>query len=271
MRFCTPVGADFREWSAEWNDQVLKTVVCDDEAPALELLSSLLEETGEVEIVMACQSVREALRVINNGGIDLAVFDVEMPELSGVEAFGQVTIEPRPLVVFATAHPEYAVEAFGVDAIDYIMKPLDCDRVSRAIEKAVRLNRLVVERQRGKPPAASDEPPSDPDGVLKIKDAGQFYFIPHAEIIWIEAAGDYSIVHMPDREVTIRVAVKTLEAELPQTLFARVHRSAIVSIPEIRQVSFLAKGEALIRLSNDALVRTSRSYRDIVQNLGAAT
>lgn len=247
---------------------MLKTVLCDDEPPALELMASLLGETGEVDLVACCLSIRAALDVINKGGIDLIVFDMEMPELSGVAAYSEIEIEPRPLVIFATAHPEYAVDAFGVDAIDYILKPLEFTRVKRAIDKAVRLRRLVLERAAGAPLAAPIAPPEDLSGVLKIKDAGRFYFIPHSDIIWIEAAGDYSILHMGDREVTIRVTVKMLEAELPTPLFARVHRSAIVAKNRIREIDFLPKGEAQLTMSSGAAVRTSRSYRDVVQKLG---
>jgi len=249
---------------------MLKTVLCDDELPALELMSSMLIETGDVDLVAACQSVREALDVINRGGIDLIVFDIEMPELSGVDAYSKITVEPRPLVIFATAHPEYAVEAFGIDAIDYILKPLDAERVKKSVEKAARLRRLVLERAGGAPLAASQSPPDDLAGVLKIKDAGKFYFMPHKDIIWVEAAGDYSILHMAGKDITIRVTIKMLETELPLALFARVHRSAIISKAHIQEIDFLPKGEAQIALSQGYSVRTSRSYRDVVQSLGVA-
>ncbi len=248
---------------------MLNVVVCDDELPALELMSSLLKETGAVTISASCQSVREALEIINRGGVDLVVFDIEMPGLSGVDAYGQITVTPRPLVVFATAHPEYAIDAFGVDAIDYILKPFNFERVQKAIEKAARLRRRINERESGAPIEALESAPDDLSGVLKVKDAGRFYFVPHKDVIWIEAAGDYSLLHMTDHELTIRVPIKTLETELP-ALFIRVHRSAIISTAHIREINLLPKGEALIRLSKDATVRTSRSYRDVVHALAGA-
>ncbi len=247
---------------------MLKTVICDDEVPALSLMSDLLAETGEIEIAAACQSVHDALDVINRGGIDLVIFDIEMPEIGGVMAYESITATPRPLVIFATAHPEYAVEAFGIDAIDYIMKPLEFGRVAKAVKKAARLRRLVLDRERGAPIAASESPPADASGVLKIKDAGRFYFIPYKDIIWIEAAGDYSILHAADREITARLAIKILELELPAGLFVRVHRSAIVAKTQISEIKYLPKGEAQILLSNGASVRTSRSYKEAVQSLG---
>ncbi len=245
----------------------LTTVVCDDEAPALELMSDLLTETGAVSIAASCRSVRDSLEIINKGGVDLVVYDIEMPGLSGVEAYERITASPRPLVVFATAHPQYAVDAFDVDAIDYILKPVNLERVRRAVEKAIRLRRLIHERERGAPIAAPETAPADMSGVLRIRDAGKYYFIPHKDIIWVEAAGDYSLLHMTDRELTVRLPLKALEADLPRLLFVRVHRSAIVSRAHIREIRLLPKGEALISVERNVSVRTSRSYRDVVQAL----
>lgn len=254
----------------ETKPAMLKTVVCDDELPALDLMSSLLEETGEVSIAAACQSVREAIDIINRGGVDLVVFDIEMPELSGVDAYAEITVQPRPLVFFATAHPEYALDAFGVDAIDYVLKPFDFERVKRAVDKAVRLKRLIVEREKGAPISAPETPDPDQIGLLKIKDAGKSYFMPHKDIIWVEAAGDYSVLHVPGREITVRIPLKTLEEGLPGPLFVRIHRSAIISTAHIREITHLPKGEAQILLSEQASVRASRSYRAVVERLTGA-
>ena len=223
---------------------MLKTIVCDDEAPAVELMEGMLRDTGQVAIEGTYLSVREAIDRINQGGIDLAVLDIEMPELSGVEASTQITADPKPLIVFATAHPEYAVEAFGIDAIDYILKPFDQVRVEKAVEKAARMHRLIAESEEEVAEEA-DAQRADPPAMLRIKDAGRYYFIPRADVIWIEAAGDYSLLHTADR----------------------VHRSAIVSVAHIREIRMRPKGEAQIFLTDDITVRTSRSYRDTIQKL----
>ena len=249
---------------------MLKTVVCDDELPALELLSSLLMETGSVYIAASCQSTQGALDIINRGGVDLVVFDIEMADLSGVEAYNRITASPRPLVIFATAHPEYAVEAFGVEAIDYILKPLTSGRVASAVAKAARLHSLIVEREGGALVQASGTKPEDRGGVLRIRDAGKCYFVPHDDIVWVEAAGDYSLLHMKDRELTIRVPIKVLEADLPAIPFVRVHRSAIISTTYIREIKLLPKGEAEIELVGGGHVRSSRSYREVVKRLASA-
>ncbi|GGD07579.1 LytR/AlgR family response regulator transcription factor [Aquisalinus flavus] len=244
---------------------MLRTIVCDDELPALELATSLLKDTGAVEIVMSCQSIIDALEVINEGGIDLVVLDIEMPELGGVDASKHMRVDPKPLLVFATAHAEYAVDAFGVDAIDYLMKPLDPERVGKAVEKAVRLNSLIASTEMGNDKADSPQP--ERSGMLKVKDAGHVYFIPYEDVYSIEAAGDYSLIHTPSREYALRRTLRALEKQLPDDLFVRVHRSTIISARHVREVRLLAKGEALVTLTNGVAVKVSRSYRDAVHRL----
>lgn len=246
---------------------MLRTIVCDDERPALELMSELLIETGHVEIVAACQTPLEAIASINAGGVDLAVMDVEMPGMSGVDAFGQITISPKPLLLFATAHPEYAVEAFGIDAIDYILKPFDRLRVQKAVERALRFHRLIVESEsEGEAEHASGRE-AGLETALRIRDGGRIFVIPHAEVIWIEAAGDYSLIHSIGRESVIRKTISSLESELPADRFVRVHRSAIICRDHVREVRLLTKGEAILRLTGDVTVRSSRSFKAAVTGL----
>ncbi|MEM5518151.1 LytTR family DNA-binding domain-containing protein [Henriciella sp. AS95] len=245
---------------------MLKTIVCDDEQPALELMESMLGEIDSVEIVGAYLSVRKAIERINAGGVDLAFLDIEMPDLSGMEATEAITADPKPLIVFATAHPEYAVEAFGIDAIDYILKPIDPHRVGKAVEKAERLRRLIAVNEAGEN-GAIEAAEIDEPAMLRIKDAGRYYFIPREDVVWIEAAGDYSLLHTSEKEAAVRRAIKLLEDELPGDQFVRVHRSAIISRSHIREIRMLQKGEAQILLTGDVKVRTSRSYKDVIQAL----
>lgn len=238
----------------------LKTVVCDDELPALELMTELLQETGEVTIAASCQSVDEALAVIEAGGIDLAVFDIEMPGKNGVEAFGDLTVEPKPLLIFATAHPDYALEAFAVDAIDYLLKPVDHNRVRKAVEKAMRLRTAIVSAEKEATSDVATQP-----GTLTVRDVGHTYLVPHDQVIWIEAAGDYSLVHASGRQYAMRTTLRSLEQELPSDRFLRVHRSAIIGVQHVQEVRPLPKGEALVILTGGPEVKVSRSHRDAVR------
>jgi len=188
---------------------MLRTVVCDDEKPALELMESLLEDTGSVNIVLATQSIVSALERINQGGVDLIIFDIDMPRLTGVEAAQEITATPNPLLVFTTAHPEYAVEAFGVDAIDYVLKPLTPERIAHAVDKAVRMHALIAASETVPDQELPETHESGPE-VLKVKDMGNVYFVPFSEVTSIEAAGDYSLVHTADRDYAMRKAIRTL-------------------------------------------------------------
>lgn len=246
---------------------MLRTLLCDDERPALDLLSGLLNEVDGVDVVAVCQSAREALALLDLGQIDLAFFDVEMPELSGVEAVRALNIEPRPLIIFATAHPDYAIDAFGIDAIDYILKPFSRERVSKAIVKAQRLHRLIEETRtslfRGED-SPSQVPTHD---VLRVYDAGRLFVIPHDDVVWIEAAGDYSLIHWRGQETAIRRTLTSLARELPEARFKRIHRSSIVSVRRIREIKRLAKGEAEIKLDGDIVLRASRTYSQVIDEL----
>lgn len=240
---------------------MLRTVICDDERPALDLLEGILTAGQRVSITGAYQSVEQAVARINQGGVDLAFFDIEMPGSSGIEAFSQLTVSPKPLLIFATAHPEYALEAFEVEAIDFLLKPLDPDRVGRALDKAERLHRLTSSVD-----AQEKATPAEP-GTLRVKDVGHVFFIPFEQVLWVEAAGDYSLVHTSEREYALRRTISALESDLPSEQFVRVHRSAIVQIAAVREVRVLPKGDAQISLSHGAVVKASRSYRDAIKHL----
>lgn len=240
----------------------LRTVVCDDELPALELVCGLLEDTGQVEILKATQTPAEALEEINKGGVDLVVIDIEMPGLNGTDLFRRIDSDPKPLLIFATAHPEYALDAFEADAIDYILKPLEFRRVEKAVEKAQRLHGLIAANHASEPDVLHER-----GGSLKVRDGTRTFFVPYDDVVWIEAAGDYSLIHTNDREHAMRITITALAKELPAELFERVHRSAIIGVRHVLEVENLAKGEALISLSTGGQVKASRSYREAVRRL----
>lgn len=246
---------------------MLRAIVCDDEQPAIDLISDFLDQSDQVELVARCQSAADALAIIDRGDIDLVFFDVEMPELTGVAAATQINVEPKPLLVFVTAHPEYAVEAFGIDAIDYVLKPVRRDRLLKSVEKAVRMTRLIEESRNRTAPSKQLDHLSETDDVIKIQDAGSFHFLPVKDILWIEAAGDYSLLHNTGTEIAVRRTISSLETELPGNRFLRIHRSAIISVDHISEIRRLAKGEAELKMGADTWVKSSRSYRDVIAGL----
>ena len=225
----------------------------------------MLLATGKVEVLACHLTAKEAVEHIERGGVDLAVFDIEMPELTGVNAVLSITTQPKPLILFATAHAEYALDAFDVDAIDYLLKPLHQERVNKAIEKAVHLNGLI----RSDIGYLTNEDEisrlSNRSDVVRINDAGRHYIIPYDDIIWIEAAGDYSLIHKTDGQIVVRRTLTSLEAELSPTSFQRVHRSSIVSNHHVTEVRWLPKGDSEIIVSGGTVIKASRRHKKAVE------
>lgn len=248
---------------------MLRALLCDDENPARGLLERILREFSDVEIIASLSSSEQALNIINKGEIDIAFLDVEMPVLTGVETVNGMTCEPRPLVVFVSAHSEYAVDAFGIDAVDYILKPLTSERVRKAVDKAAHMHRLIAENQSGDDRTSSANPLDNTanDHSLRLFDAGRLFVVPHTDIVWVEAAGDYSLIHRTNGEIAVRRTLTALSRELPTSHFKRIHRSYIVALDHISKVRKLSKGEAELTVTGDHVLRVSRSYRQVVDQL----
>lgn len=248
---------------------MLRALLCDDENPARGLLERILREFSDVEIIASLSSSEQALNIINRGEIDVAFLDVEMPVLTGVEAVNGITCEPRPLVVFVSAHPEYAVDAFGIDAIDYVLKPLTSERVRKAVDKAAHMRQLIGESQSSSDQSlsATSSNTSSTDQSLRVFDAGRLFVVPYTDIVWVEAAGDYSLIHRTSGEIALRRTLTALTRELPASHFKRIHRSSIVALDHISKVRKLSKGEAELTVTGDHVLRVSRSYREVVDHL----
>ncbi len=264
----------------------IRILIADDEPLALELLASMLASTDDVEIVGRCRNGREVLRWLSDSTADLLFLDIQMPGLDGIAAVKEIQADVMPLVIFATAYDEYALQAFDVHAVDYVLKPLSQVRLDRALEKA--RERLVLQeygvdkaklisafrdidvaRQRGdKLEDGSQEVTTSAmtRGRLPIKDGAHTYLINFDDIAWIDAAGDYMCVHAAGQTYILRSTMKELAQRLP-AVFARVHRSTIVNLSKIESVDALPKGELQLYLEDDVSLKVSRNYRSAVQAL----
>ncbi|MGB6231025.1 MAG: LytTR family DNA-binding domain-containing protein [Litorimonas sp.] len=246
---------------------ILNAIICDDEPPARRLLGRMLADMPDVRVLSDHATAADALQAIETGGVDLVFMDVEMPELSGVDAASRIEVDRKPLIVFTTAHPEYAVDAFGIDAIDYVLKPFDRTRLRQAIDKAARLHRLIRTRPE---PAETRRPDGEArpvDSRINLQDGAGSHFLETSDIVWVEAAGDYSVIHKTGAELVLRRTLSSLAEVLPDRHFARVHRSSIVGLAHVEHIRRRAKGEAELTLSTGTQVRASRSYRDTVARL----
>ena len=261
----------------------LRVLIVDDEAFARQRLRRLLSEQPDVEIVGEAANGREAVTLITTHNPDVVLLDVQMPRVDGFGVLRALD-GPAPLVIFVTAFDEHAVAAFNVHAFDYILKPVDparfADAIARAraeIEKstaAERHEKLVafLEASGGGAPRESVTAPADggvpnvtgrgPLDRLLVKEEGRMYFVPVAEIDWIEAFGNYARLHTGPKTHLIRETMATLERALDTRRFARIHRSTIVNLDRIRQMDLWGSGDYMVRLADGTQLKLSRWYRD---------
>jgi two-component system, LytTR family, response regulator len=235
----------------------LKTIIADDEPLALDLLEALLGEHPQVRIVARCGSGEDALAALNEHGADLMVLDIDMPGLGGLELVGSMTGPDRPMVIFATAHAEYAVEAFSAQATDYVLKPLDEARLAQAVDRAAALRTL-----RG---TGAARPEAPPEAAVSIRQSGRTLLLARDEIVRAEASGDYLMIHTTERTHMVRMTIKALEDRLAPPDFFRIHRSAIVGAAHVREVVSQPKGDALVKMSDGASIRSSRTHREAIE------
>jgi DNA-binding LytR/AlgR family response regulator len=233
---------------------VIRALIVDDEAPARSELRYLLGAHKGVEVVGEAASAGEALRLAGAVAYDVVFLDVEMPGLTGIEAARLVRERPKaPAVVFVTAHEEYAVDAFAVEAFDYLLKPVDPDRLARVVER-------LSQRGRGGATAA-------PVAKIPVVSAGKTVLVDYDAIHFAQADGDYSRIHTYDRSYLCTSSLRELEAALPRS-FVRIHRSFVVNLAKVAAVRRPGPDRLLLVLDDEARTeldvarRQSRQVRE---------
>ena len=259
----------------------IRTILVDDEKLAIQGLQIRLEKFDDIEVVDTCRNGREAIRKIKTLKPDLVFLDIQMPGFDGFSVVqGIMEIEP-PLFIFVTAYSEHAVRAFEAEAIDYLVKPVEEDRLADAID---RVRKRLTEKRGGAeleklknvlsevaPDAManiddSDEPAATNryEKLINVKDRGQIFRVDVDTIERIDAAGDYMCIYTADNSLILRETMKDLEKRLDPRNFQRVHRSTIVNLSQVREVKPHTNGECFLVLGSGAQVKVSRSYRDVV-------
>ncbi len=262
----------------------MRTVIVDDEPLARKGLQLRLAAHKDVEVIAECVNGREALEVIARDGPDLVFLDIQMPGMNGFDVISNLQQDNMPLIVFVTAFDQYAIEAFDVHAVDYLLKPIDEDRLAAAVARArvhLETAEVISEKQRlleliisitGKSERAVGELLEQSDGAkaypdkIAIKDAGEVTLVATTDIDWVDAAGDYMCVHANDQTHVMRITMKELEAQLDPASFQRVHRSTIVNLDRVHKVCSHMNGEFHLILNNGATVKMSRSYKDKIRH-----
>lgn len=245
-------------------DDSLRVLVADDEPSALAALTSLVEKDSSLELVAACADGVDALARATELAPDLLILDVRMPGATGLEVVAALPEGRRPLVVFATAHDDHAVDAFELHAVDYLLKPFDDERFRKALERA-----RARRRDEG-PDAGQDRL----EGVLQdrgedrvvIPREGSMVLVPFDDLEWVEAADQYVRLHLVDGgEELMRASMGHLEKRLGGERFMRVHRSAIVRVDRVVELSSATSGTGRIRLRGGAEVPVSRTRLALVR------
>ncbi len=242
----------------------LRVLCADDEPHALEFLRRLIADDPSLELVGACSNGEDALRLTLELSPDLLVLDIRMPGGSGLDVVAALEPDSRPLVVFATAHDDHAVEAFELHAVDYLLKPFDDARFTRALARA-------RERRQAEGP---DPGQARLEGLLEergedrlvIHREGKMVMIPFDEILWVEAADQYVKIHGTDgRTQLMRASMSHVEKRLPEDDFLRVHRSAIIRRRAVRALASSTSGTGRLTLEGGATVPVSRTRMAIVR------
>ncbi len=265
-------------------DEKIRVILVDDEPLALRGLKLRLQAFPEVEIIGECANGREAVKEIKAKSPDLVFLDIQMPGLDGFGVVRAMIGGPAPLFVFVTAYDKYAIDAFEANALDYLVKPVEEERLNDALHRtrealkskaaAGRESKLIEmlaslsddDRDRIK------ELIADPDWTdkqryserLSFKDGSKVVMLDAHEIEWIDAAGDYMCIHAGGKTHIIRETMKALQTRLDPARFQRIHRSAIVNVKRVKELHPHSNGEYFIILDNGSELKLSRSYKDVV-------
>ncbi len=228
---------------------LLRVLVVDDERPALDELAWLLDRDARVGVVTTTDNAAEALRVLQEGDVDAVFTDIRMPGLTGLELARVLSqFKAPPPVVFITAHDEHAVDAFELNAVDYLLKPVREDRLAEAV-------RRVIESAPSTDGATTDDQiPVDLGGVTR--------FISRSDVTYVEAQGDYARLHTATGSHLIRSPLTTLEEEWRDAGFVRIHRSLLVSLPHVAEVR-MGAGRCSVVVGDEELVVSRRHTREL--------
>ena len=257
----------------------LRVLIVDDEPGARRRLERLLAKEGDVEIAGQARTGKEALSKIRELRPDLVFLDVQMPLMTGVDVIRQLGSHAMPVVIFVTAYDQYAVKAFELAALDYLMKPFDDERFEIALDRA----RKTI-RQEPKDTLSDrletllntlDKPGTPTPSYIEriaVDIQGQLRIVPIDKIDYITASGNYVYLHTQDEKLLVREQMQNLEEKLPPSQFYRIHRSSIVRLDEIDRMIVNPGGDYAVRLRNEILLKVSRNrWGELSLRLGIQT
>jgi two-component system LytT family response regulator len=242
----------------------LRVIIVDDERMARSRLRRLLDQDPEIEIVAECEDGLAAVNAVHAQSPDLILLDIQMPGMDGFGVLEELGPDRTPEVVFVTAYDEHAIRAFEEHALDYLMKPVAPERfakmLARVRERRARSTRdqeslfeMLAQRKAGT--------------RLMVRNGERTTFVSPDEIDWVEAAGNYAILHLGKRTHILRETMSALESELPGETFCRVSRSAILNLRRVKELQSVSAGDHVAILSDGQRVAISRSLREVEERL----
>lgn len=248
----------------------LRALIVDDEPPGRQKIREMLKSENDVEILGECTNGVEAIEAIYKHSPDLVFLDVQMPEIDGFGVLEGLDAEHLPAIVFVTAYDQYALQAFEVHALDYLLKPFDKERFQTSLERArdlikkkknddvnekllSLLQNLKIDKKR-------------PDRLV-VKTGGRVFFLKTDEIDWIEAAGNYVRLHIGNEAHLLRDTMSSIQKKLDAAQFIRIHRSTFVNIERIKELQPWFHGEYVVILKDGTQLTMSRSYRNNLPEL----
>ena len=245
----------------------IKTIIVDDEPLARDRLRSLISGHLDVDVVAECSNGRDAVRAINTEKPDLVFLDIQMPEMDGFAVLESINDQDLPVIVFVTAYDAYAIKAFEVHAIDYLLKPFDRERFEVSLDRArtmIRQGRFGDINRQLMSLLEAAKPVHQQSSVerLVLKSGGRVFFLRVEELDWIEAAGNYVRLHAGKETHVMRESMNSLEQRLDPNRFIRIHRSTMINIERVKELRPLFHGDYEVTLHDGARVTLSRSYRD---------
>lgn len=247
----------------------IRTLIVDDEELARDRLKSLLTRDPRIELIGEAGDGKAAVAAIEKSRPDLVFLDVQMPELNGFEVLAALDEATRPSVVFCTAHDKFALKAFDVHAVDYLLKPFDRERFQTALDRAIKKVELLKSGQKDNTVSAvlKEVKPAGPVERLLVKTDGRVLLIKVEDIDYIEAADNYVNLRVGKESHLMRETMSSLETRLPPEKFMRISRSSIVNVERIQELQPMFHGEYIVLLKNGAKLTLSRTYRDKLDRL----
>lgn len=240
----------------------IRVVIVDDESPAREKLRGLLAREGDIQIVGEAENGDDAIQLCLSEKPDLLFIDIQMPPIDGFSVVKAVREVYAVNAVFTTAHAHHAVDAFVINAVDYLLKPFSKERLVMALDRV----RAQASEVGGKLTGSSDLPDK-----FFVKAGSRYLIVKIAEIVWIESAANYVVLHTPTGNHVLRRTISSLSAELEAWRFFRINRSAIINLENIREVQLVSNNDYIVHLTDGARLPLTRGLRELQRNMAVSS